>query len=128
MVPFCASASFTQPRGYELCTSEYANIDPNFRQDGYYPDFNPDDYYDQGQELDTIAQLVGSSDLAAEYIQENSVYLARGHLAPNSDFIYYSQQVRCLNGPSELENLPSPSLGFHILLLQCCPSMGTLQR
>ena len=84
--------------GMNLCSSEYANIDPNFRQDGYYPDFNPDDYYDQGQELDTIAQLVGSSDLAAEYIQENSVYLARGHLAPNSDFIYYSQQVRCLNG------------------------------
>ena len=113
--------------GVTILRSPYYN-DASFRQDGYYPDFNPDDYYDQGQELDTIAQLVGSSDLAAEYIQENSVYLARGHLAPNSDFIYYSQQVRCLNGPSELENLPSPSLGFHILLLQCCPSMGALQR
>ena len=63
------------------------------RQDGYYPDFNPDDYYNQGQEKATIAELVGSDDLADEYIKENSMYMTRGHLAPNSDFIYYSQQV-----------------------------------
>ena len=50
------------------------------RQDGYYPDFNPDDYYNQGQEKATIAQLVGSDDLAEDYIKENSMYMTRGHL------------------------------------------------
>ena len=43
----------------------------------------------------TVAELVGSSDLAAEYIQENSIYLSRGHMAANSDFVYYAHQVRC---------------------------------
>ncbi len=44
---------------------------------------------------DTIAELVGSSSLAGEYIDpDQNVYLARGHLSPNSDFVYKSFQVQ----------------------------------
>ena len=101
------------------------------RQDGYYPDFNPDDYYNQGQEKATIAELVGSDDLADEYIKENSMYMTRGHLAPNSDFIYYSQQVcwqqitNCNQISILLTSFRMPPITFMMRLLSGSPSMVT---
>ena len=91
-----------------------------FRSDGYY-DFDTDFYYTQAQQEVTVAELVGSEELAAEYIQYNSIYLSRGHMAANSDFLYYVQQV-ILHSILRLasrckESFHVPYLGLHILLL-----------
>lgn len=44
--------------------------------------------------MKTIAGLVGSAELAAEYIRpDEDFYLSRGHLAPNAGYIYYAHQV-----------------------------------
>ena len=43
---------------------------------------------------ETIAVLVGSEDLAGQYIEETgNTYMSRGHLAPKADFMYTSWQV-----------------------------------
>ena len=43
---------------------------------------------------DTIAVLVGSEDLASQYVHETgNIYMSRGHLAPKADFMYTSWQV-----------------------------------
>ena len=65
---------------------------PFYRPDGYFH-FNPDDYYKQVQQIQTLTELLGSEELANDYIQENEIYLSRGHMAANSDFVYYSYQV-----------------------------------
>ena len=50
----------------------------------------------------TVAELVGSQELADQYIgdQSSQLFLSRGHLAPNADFVFYSWQEqtceRCL--------------------------------
>ena len=100
-----------------------------FRTDGYY-DFDADFYYKQAQQEITVAELVGSEELAAQYIQYNSIYLSRGHMAANSDFLYYVQQVR-LDDEWFYRTNPNKSplcLGLYILLLQLCATVVALQR
>ena len=47
---------------------------------------------------DTIAVLVGSEDLASQYVHETgNIYMSRGHLAPKADFMYTSWQVIMLD-------------------------------
>jgi DNA/RNA endonuclease G (NUC1) len=40
----------------------------------------------------TIGQILGSSTLGANYIKDIDYYLARGHLAARSDFVYSTHQ------------------------------------
>jgi hypothetical protein len=66
---------------------------PDFKRDDHF-DYDVNFYYTQVQQTATIAQLVGSEELANQYVRVGEdVYLARGHLAPNADFVYYAYQV-----------------------------------
>jgi len=64
---------------------------PSFKDDDFF-DFDIDNYYKMATQRDTIADLVGSSELADQYIQGQStgLFLSRGHLAPTGDFIFKS--------------------------------------
>lgn len=67
---------------------------PYFSDDLLY-DFQLEvyNYYTKNMQRDTIAVLVGSETLAAEYVEQSGdVYMARGHLAPKADFMYTSWQ------------------------------------
>ena len=50
--------------------------------------------YTKNSQTAVIGTLVGSTDLAEIYVLGGDIYLARGHLAPNADFINYAWQVR----------------------------------
>lgn len=61
---------------------------PTFSQDGYYPGLNVNQLYTQVNQTETLAQILGSRELATFYIKPKTQYfLSRGHLAPNGDFI-----------------------------------------
>jgi len=70
---------------------DHGNDSPQFNPDSYF-DFDVNKYYTMSQQHDTIAELVGSDALADKYVQDfdSGLFLARGHLAPNADFIFYS--------------------------------------
>ena len=97
-------AFHTVPR--EITARDTNNGRPSFRPDGYFP-FDVDEAYKQVwqrsfglirqfcsclfqvSQAETILDLTGRDD----YISSGSSYLARGHLSPNSDFVFYSWQV-----------------------------------
>jgi len=95
----------------EVSASDHGNNRPSFSTDGLF-DFDVNNYYKMATQKETIAGLVGSEQLADKYVQDQStsIFLARGHLAPNSDFIFYSwmdssfhfinvaPQWQCFNG------------------------------
>ena len=64
-----------------------------FSQADYFPGLSVNTFYTQAQQTQTIAMIVGSDGLAAQYIRPNTeYYLARGHLAPDGDFIDAASQ------------------------------------
>ncbi len=76
----------------EIVSRDHDNDRPWFKEDGHY-DYDVNQYYTQAQQELTIAGLVGSAELAAEYVRpEEDFYLSRGHLSPNADYVYYAQQ------------------------------------
>ena len=76
----------------ELEAEDHGNNRPSFSPE--YFDFDVDHYYKTATQRETIAELVGSEALAEKYIgdQSSQLFLSRGHLAPNADFIFYSWQ------------------------------------
>ena len=63
-------------------------VRPAFRKGNYYTGIDMDTAYSQTGQTATVAKIVGSSTLAAQYIDVGkSYYFARGHLAPDGDFI-----------------------------------------
>lgn len=62
---------------------------PNFITGGFFGGKNVDNLYSRVTQRNTLADIVGSYDLALKYIEETSdVFLARGHMAAKADFIY----------------------------------------
>ena len=59
---------------------------------GDFYDFDVDYYYKMTTQRETMIDLVGSEELADQYIgdQSSQLFLSRGHLAPNADFIFES--------------------------------------
>ena len=58
--------------------------------DGDFFDFDADFYYHLEQQHEAFTDILGSSSLADQYLSGGEYYLARGHLAPNADYIFYS--------------------------------------
>jgi len=58
--------------------------------DGDFFDFDADFYYHMDQQRAAFTSILGSSSLADKYLSGGEYYLARGHLAPNADYIFYS--------------------------------------
>lgn len=74
--------------GRSVDADDKSNTRPSFRQAGYYPGVDVNAAFGQAQQNRTIARVVGSEALAAKYLnQRKNFFLARGHLAPDGDFI-----------------------------------------
>ena len=66
---------------------------PSFHKGNYYTGVDVDAAYSQAGQTATLAKILGSSPLAAQYVDvSNSRYFARGHLAPDGDFIDAASQ------------------------------------
>ena len=74
--------------GRSANAADRRNQRPSFSQDIYYPGLNVSQLYTQVTQTETIANILGSKELATHYIKPKTQYfLSRGHLAPNGDFI-----------------------------------------
>merc|ERR550519_308318 len=75
----------------EISARDHGNDSPHFNPDSFFG-FDVNHFYTMAQQKDTIAGLVGSDELADKYIGDfdSGLFLARGHLAPNGDFVFYS--------------------------------------
>jgi len=75
----------------EISAQDHGNDSPHFNPDTFF-EFDVNHFYTMVTQKETIAQLVGSDELADKYIGDfdSGLFLARGHLAPNADFMFYS--------------------------------------
>merc|ERR1712142_428712 len=75
----------------EVNAQDHGNDSPFFNPDDYF-DYDVNHFYTMAQQKETIAGIVRSDELADKYIGDfdSGLFLARGHLAPNADFIFYS--------------------------------------
>ncbi|XP_063228958.1 uncharacterized protein LOC134534394 [Bacillus rossius redtenbacheri] len=65
---------------------------PSWLRGTFYPRFNPNTFYTRNQQLATISAILGSEELGSKYVSSTSNYfLARGHLAAKTDYVYGSQ-------------------------------------
>ncbi len=76
--------------------------------------------YTKVKQTETVAVLVGSQDLAEEYIQSSgNVYMARGHLAPKADFQFTSWQASALRtSVSKLTFISFQRATYHYINVQ----------
>jgi len=68
------------------------NDRPSFTKDGFYSGYDINGMYTKNSQKAVVATLTGSPDLADIYFPGSDVYIARGHLAPNADFMNYAWQ------------------------------------
>ena len=77
--------------GASVEADDSSNGRPSFSTGGYYPGLDVNDRYTQVRQQETIAGILGSDDLG--YFDLNGqVFLSRGHLAPDGDFIDAASQ------------------------------------
>jgi len=68
------------------------NDRPSFSKDGFYSGYDINGMYTKNSQEEVVAGLLGSTSLAETYFPGGDVYIARGHLAPNADFMTYAWQ------------------------------------
>jgi len=75
----------------EVKAQDHGGSRPSFSTGTFY-DFDVDYYYKMDTQRLTLRDLLGSEELADKYIgdQSSQLFLSRGHLAPNADFIFES--------------------------------------
>lgn len=75
----------------EISAQDHGNNRPSFKQDSFF-DYDVNQAYTKVSQIAAVAELVGSRELAEQYIEESgsNQFMSRGHLAPNADFIFYS--------------------------------------
>lgn len=79
--------------GANIDADDQTNTRPSFRKGSYFVGIDVDTAYSQSGQNVTVANLVGSSSLAVQYIDlSKSYYFARGHLSPDGDFIDAASQ------------------------------------
>ncbi|KAF7994100.1 hypothetical protein HCN44_011369 [Aphidius gifuensis] len=65
-----------------------------FKQDNFFKGISLRNVYKKTEQIKTIANIVGSMELAKDFIHEKGeYYFARGHLVAKADFIFASQQL-----------------------------------
>jgi len=75
-----------------MSARDESNNRPSFSKDGFYSGYDINGMYTKNSQKEVVAGLVGSSSLAETYFPGGDVYIARGHLAPNADFMTYAWQ------------------------------------
>jgi DNA/RNA non-specific endonuclease len=79
--------------GNSVDADDKTNGRPSFSTGGYYPGLEVNTLYTQVRQKETIAQIVGSTDLANQYVDTGAqIFLSRGHMAPDGDFIDAASQ------------------------------------
>ena len=79
--------------GKSAAADDTSNERPSFSQGGYYPGIDVNTAYSQAKQTEIITWIVGSSSLAAQYVVAGSqIFLLRGHMAPDGDFIEAGSQ------------------------------------
>ena len=74
----------------EIAAKDTGNNRPSF--DDEYFDFDVDYYYKMATQAETIQDLTGTDKYIGD--QSSQLFLSRGHLSPNADFMFYSWQVK----------------------------------
>lgn len=84
---------YVQYRLTKFATSaQLANAQrPGWTQGEFFPNKNVDQLYTIARQRETISEILGP-EIAASMIRSGSMFLARGHLAANSDFVFRSHQ------------------------------------
>jgi len=73
----------------EIVAQDHGNDRPSFKTDQFF-DYDVNEMYTRVSQKAVVADYVGNK-LADQYVQDSGdTYMARGHLAPNADFIFYS--------------------------------------
>lgn len=80
--------------GRSITVAEISNNRPSFKKASFFSSsVSPATAYSQSNQREMVRQLTGSSKLADQYIDvSQSWYFARGHLSPDGDFVYASEQ------------------------------------
>lgn len=85
--------SFNPILGRSSDADDKTNKRPSFRQANYFPGVDVHAAFNQANQNKTIAEIVGSETLAVKYFSvQKNLFLARGHLAPDGDFIDAASQ------------------------------------
>ncbi|XP_026831080.1 uncharacterized protein LOC105281091 isoform X2 [Ooceraea biroi] len=65
---------------------------PRFQAGEFYPGIDLDQLYRFETQLETLARILNSTELARQRLKKSVQFLSRGHMAAKADFVYGNQQ------------------------------------